>query len=260
MIFALFLLFPTSLYCQVDAPSDCETVLDSEELRLKAALSVTPIDIAISVSSRLKDEFKEEDLKSIIETGNVVKVLDDGRFFLKGYDTRGKFIRLILATKVDKTFRVIAHKDIDEGASGVRIKSIPGLGIPRPNSSDMRREVTALVKTKVKEDDFQISSHALSYKERGYSADDIKEALETGRAVWSEGPDKYGANRFRWYGYTSHQKAIRLIIAIDEKLVVVSASPANWSNLEYYFRPDYSPIGWTEFQFKKDGSFRRRRD
>lgn len=100
--------------------------------------------------------------------------------------------------------------------------------------STAKQKLSTQIRRLVRQNDYQIDPHAyLHYPERQIGIDDILEVLKTGE-VEDESPktdesglEKYqGEQRYIWYGVDIKDRVIRLIIKVQNGLLVISAVEA----------------------------------
>ena len=124
----------------------------------------------------------------------------------------------------------------------------------------VRASLQKAVKKMLREGKYQISSHATDdYPEWNITAADIIECLKIGdldrfepREV--DGVTKYlGSDRYRWYGQDQKDRVLRLIIAIDDEVITVSAAEAGNKARDAYLASDTVTLGQIEDESKNEG-------
>lgn len=99
---------------------------------------------------------------------------------------------------------------------------------------DAKKKFSTQIRRLVRQHDYQIDPHAYEdYPERNIGIDDILEVLKTGE-VEDESPktdesglEKYqGEQRYIWYGVDIKDRIIRLIIKVQNGLLVILAVQA----------------------------------
>jgi hypothetical protein len=107
------------------------------------------------------------------------------------------------------------------------------------------KELTVRVKKLVREKNYTITYHVLKdHPEREILEVDILECLKIGDIASLEprevcGEEKYiGPNRYRWFGQDTKDRVLRLIIAIKENVIIISAAEATENQRDWYLEED----------------------